>query len=996
MIQKFIHIKTIFFIVIALFIGVNGYGQLLKKVFKEEDFSGRVYISYPDSKGYLWIGTNAGLYRWDSKKLIHYTISDGLPNNEVLNIYEDSKGRLWLSTYSNQLCYVFENKIYNAENNKELMNAKVSMGTTIKEFDGKLYMGDMNTKIGNDYIETIENNRLDKLLETSDLKIVLSNIRPNLLFSANNTLWLFPSDKNIQWYYYYDFIHNKIYKKFNRVSKENYVNQIYLKGSYLLYKDFLTNKTYIYDSTFAVIDSFQMHDKNSKLFCKTNSRYFLYDSSGVYIFEEGKKTMYVDIGSEMWGQNHKAGNQYFNTGYNAYFINSKQLYNIRTLYSGNVKRLFFQNNNLFASNKNELFSLGFPERKISKEIYNDKSSLYNTYSNDNKIIFTTAKSILYYNQKTNKIEQLYPTILKSLFIEDLLGFAKADKFEYSQYNYKYSTYFKGKFMFASSIGIFIEEGSFFRQLYTKRVISFFVDSKNRIWFSTLDGNFLSTTFYPQITDNFKLKLNTEQVQINDYKEDEKGNVLLATNDGLYIYSPELKRYHIDKNTILNSNECSKLYIDADKTIWMATDMGLVHLRYYQKPNTPNRMRFERINSFSKSDGVGADIINDFIVAGDSIYIATEKGITLVVDKNYRPDTTTISININHFYVNTQEVDLDSTAQFRSDENSIGIDFSAIYFERTNRLRIYYQLIKDGDTTVVQNINESNILFQSLAYGKYTVIVNAYDADYPYIKGQSKPIVWVISPPFYKTWWFIGMVFLSLFGVFALVLYQQFKQRAAKLTYEKELSRLKLEALKAEMNPHFVFNCLNGIKDYMMQQNFEQSQYYLSVLSKLIRLALYNTKTDFVLFEDEIKFIDMYVEMEQMRFAQKFDYIKNIKDFHSGHIRVPTMILQPFFENAVRHGRIGQLPYQGKLLFEITDDDDFIKITIKDNGVGFAVAKELNKQTDSDHKSMALQIIQDRLFFYEKSYGIKILIATKDLTNEEYKTEITITLEKENL
>lgn len=182
----------------------------------------------------------------------------------------------------------------------------------------------------------------------------------------------------------------------------------------------------------------------------------------------------------------------------------------------------------------------------------------------------------------------------------------------------------------------------------------------------------------------------------------------------------------------------------------------------------------------------------------------------------------------------------------------------------------------------------------------------------------------------------------------------------------------------------------------MQQNFEQSQYYLSVLSKLIRLALYNTKTDFVLFEDEIKFIDMYVEMEQMRFAQKFDYIKNIKDFNSGHIRVPTMILQPFFENAVRHGRIGQLPYQGKLLFEITDDDDLIKITIKDNGVGFAVAKELNKQTDSDHKSMALQIIQDRLFFYEKSYGIKILIATKDLTNEEYKTEITITLEKENL
>lgn len=996
MTRKFIHIKTIFFIVIALFIKINGYGQLLKKVFKEEDFNGKVYISYPDSKGYLWIGTNAGLYRWDSQKLIHYTISDGLPNNEVLNIYEDSKGRLWLSTYSNQLCYIFENKIYNAENNKELINAKVSMGTTMKEFDGKLYMGDMNSKIRYGFVEQIESNRLNRFLQISDLRIVFSNIRPNLLFSANKTLWSFPADTIFEWYYLYDFVHNKIAGRFNRVSEENVATQIYIQGSHLLYKDYPNNKTYIYDSTFSVIDSFQMLDKNSTLFCKTNSRYFLCDSSGIFIYEDRKKTTYIDIGSEIWGQNHKAGNQYFNTSNNAYYINSKQLYNIRTLYSGNVKRLFFQNNNLLALNKKQFFSLSLPERKINKEIYNDKYNLYNTFSRDNKIIFTTAKSILYYNQKANNIEQLYPTKLKSLFIEDLLGFAKADKFEYSQYNYKYATYLKDKFMFASSVGIFIEEGDFFRQLYTKRVVCFFVDSKNRIWFSTLDGNYLSTTFYPKISDNIKLKLNTEQVQINDFKEDEKGNVLLATNDGLYIYSPELKRYHIDKNTILNSNECSKLFIDADKTIWMATDMGLVHLRYYQKPNTPSRMRFERINSFSKSDGLGADIINDFIVAGDSIYIATEKGITLVVDKNYRPDTTTIPININHFYVNTHEVDLDSIAQFRSDENSIGVDFSAVYFERTNRLRVYYQLIKDGDTTIVQNINESNILFQSLAYGKYTVIVKAYDADYPYIKGQSKPIVWAISPPFFKTWWFIGMVFLSLFSVFSLILYQQFKQRAAKLTYEKELSRLKLEALKAEMNPHFVFNCLNGIKDYMMQQNFEQSQYYLSLLSKLIRLALYNTKTDFVLFEDEIKFIDMYVEMEQMRFAQKFDYIKNINDFNSGHIRVPTMILQPFFENAVRHGRIGQLPYQGKLFFEITDEDDFVKITIKDNGVGFAIAKELNKQTDGDHKSMALQIIQDRLFFYEKSYGIKILIATKDLTNEEYKTEITITLEKENL
>jgi len=207
--------------------------------------------------------------------------------------------------------------------------------------------------------------------------------------------------------------------------------------------------------------------------------------------------------------------------------------------------------------------------------------------------------------------------------------------------------------------------------------------------------------------------------------------------------------------------------------------------------------------------------------------------------------------------------------------------------------------------------------------------------------------------------------------------------------EKDLSRFKLEALKAEMNPHFIFNCLNSIKDFILKSDIENSQYYLAQLSKLIRIALYNAKEEFISLRNELEFVSLYVELEQLRFNHQFDFVYEVENPTLLNAEIPTMILQPFFENAIRHGKIGQLDYQGKLLLKIFEEKQRIVFQILDNGIGMEESAKIKEQSHSTHKSMALGIINERIKIYNQSYGLDIEMSIVTLENSEYKTMVEI-------
>lgn len=482
--------------------------------------------------------------------------------------------------------------------------------------------------------------------------------------------------------------------------------------------------------------------------------------------------------------------------------------------------------------------------------------------------------------------------------------------------------------------------------------------------------------------------------VKQIQEDQYGNIIFTTNNGIYIHDKLAKKnYHLSSANFLSTNECNKLVIDTQNYfLWVATPAGL-HQIHYQKVN--HTMKFKLINRYFKCDGLPSDEVNDVLVSGDSVWVATSKGLSLIFDITKTPDTFKVPIYFNSIKLNESLIPASSHYEFASNQNNILVDYSAIYFQRRDRLATYYTLIRNGDT-LSKALTDNTISLVSLESGNYELQIHAYDIDYPYISGSSEKKFFRIKPPYYQTWWFWGLITICLVSILSSIIYLLYKRKKEKLEFinskmelEKDLAKFKLEALKAEMNPHFIFNCLNSIKDFILRNESEKSQYYLSRLSQLIRIALYNSKENFISLQNELEFIDIYVELEQLRFNQGFDFIKDVKNEDLLNAEIPTMMLQPFIENAIRHGKIGQMDKKGKLSITVFEEDHFIVFQIKDNGIGLIESEKIKLNSTNEHKSMAMNIIRDRIAVYNATYGLNMQLKISDIENDEFKTLIEL-------
>jgi len=156
----------------------------------------------------------------------------------------------------------------------------------------------------------------------------------------------------------------------------------------------------------------------------------------------------------------------------------------------------------------------------------------------------------------------------------------------------------------------------------------------------------------------------------------------------------------------------------------------------------------------------------------------------------------------------------------------------------------------------------------------------------------------------------------------------------KSEIEKKIVQLEMQALQAQMNPHFIFNCVNGIQYYVLANKMDEVLSYLSDFSKVVRESLSNATLRVILLEQEISFLHSYLRLEQMRFPDKFDYIIDCQKFDKGEsILIPPMLVQPFAENAVRHG-FGPIEWKGHLSIIFKKEGEaMVKCTITDNGIG---------------------------------------------------------------
>jgi tetratricopeptide (TPR) repeat protein len=229
--------------------------------------------------------------------------------------------------------------------------------------------------------------------------------------------------------------------------------------------------------------------------------------------------------------------------------------------------------------------------------------------------------------------------------------------------------------------------------------------------------------------------------------------------------------------------------------------------------------------------------------------------------------------------------------------------------------------------------------------------------------------------------------------------EKLESRGKQADLQQYVTDLEMQALRAQMNPHFIFNCLSSINRFILKNETEAASNYLTKFSRLIRTVLTNSKKPFISLEDELEMLRLYLDMEKLRFKDSFDYsITFVNSIDDGNVFVPPLLLQPFAENAIWHGLMHK-EGQGKLEIELKTDDKVLICAISDNGIGRKKASALKSKSAEKQKSMGLQITKERLALLNEEFSSETFLHIEDLFDKEGMpsgTRVTLKMNYKNL
>jgi sensor histidine kinase YesM len=220
-----------------------------------------------------------------------------------------------------------------------------------------------------------------------------------------------------------------------------------------------------------------------------------------------------------------------------------------------------------------------------------------------------------------------------------------------------------------------------------------------------------------------------------------------------------------------------------------------------------------------------------------------------------------------------------------------------------------------------------------------------------------------------------------------------KENQLRAGYEQKMINLEMQALRSQMNPHFIFNALNSIRYQIQSQQYKMASDYLMKFSKLLRLTLENSRKETISLEEELAHTKLYLEIEGQRFGEQFEYCIDIdKNIDCQEIEIPPTLLQPFTENAVKHGLMHSTKAKKQITIRVYTFEDYYTISIEDNGIGRAASQIRKQQSGLQHNSLGMQITQERIDLFTKNFGHLLNLEIEDLqaNDEPAGTRVKIT------
>lgn len=918
--------------------------------------SNETYDVYQDSKGFIWIATDNGAVKFDGENFKTFTTIDGLTDNTIFRISEDHLGRIWFMTYNRKLCYLEDGKFVPYEFNEEL-------GIALKDLSINEVITDFHLDNENKIHLCLVNFTMVTISKDGEVDVEITDKR-----SAYMKYHFSGADFNL----FYNQVKPYVQKaphhsKFNVQTKSNGIIHL------------ITRESNIYLATSKGLMLLSDHSKKIKW--SILEKYYI---TGIdFDFEGG-----------LWCSTLKNGVLYIPNPNISFFETSTVINNFIEAIVPQDSLLTFSmakngKNNWVLNVKEKSLSPylavlegeKLPNSDLSEGVKFERPVMFNNLSSPVLSIVRLKNG--YLNYFTNNSSLQVSHLLKN----EKPKFNLSESFLYKDIAGNEWFWLKGKLLGLKKSNLQIINVSK-PYNYPFKIIKPLRVSTGKLLLATTNGLYTfnedSLTVEPHLSfhefTNFR---------IQDITETNDGSLIFATKaNGIFIFQDNVTIQYSEKEGLI-SNTINKIAYDSFRNIiWIATNNGMSKL--IQK--SPLEWKAESV--ITQYDGLSSQNIRSFYFYNNYLAFTNNKGLNLVSENYLKPFAIQPILYSKGYRVNNKLYKSEKLLSLPYDSNNISLSFQAISY-KTNKSLIYeYQLLPND--SLWQKSKSSQINFNSMAPGEYTLNVRV--SNFYEVFSETQTVHFTILPAFWMTSWFytlliiLGLVFVYFVSSSSIKIYKN------QANFERTLKEMQMVSLQSKMNPHFIFNSLNSIQNYILKNEKTEANDYLLEFSALIRSILQNSELTDITLKKELETLKMYVNLEKKRIRKNFTYTEIIdSEINPNLCIIPTLLIQPYIENAIWHGKVHTNPI-GEILVRIKRANDVLYFEITDNGIGIENAEKSKVKTNG-HKSIGSVATKKRIqLLSELNNGItEVKLTELHPENSEFKgTKITFSLPYQKL
>ena len=943
-----------FTLLCLLFFNFSGFSQSPSfKYFTEGDglLTQEIYDIHEDEDGCIWLGTELGLFRYDGYEFKNFRCTDQ-KGRSISQIGEDLYGRIWCANFNGQLLYVENDtmQLFESWEQKGIIDPHL----LISVIEDKIYVickfgvFTYNLKSSTwNLLRKIENMTIYERKVVSDLEGT-----PHFFFiedkgtGFDGDFFIGKEDRIEFWPEVhaidrakYDFLINddqKILVEYS-INSPPLFFQLDNRNSYQLPTDLLGK------GQFKIR---QLSDGTIWLIGEQGAEEISISTQGV--FRTGKKVLSNEYVTDMLID--REGNYWFST-INSGLTMTRHLnfleFDHPALKAGVTSIAKDEQNYLLVGTRNgRLLKMTLDGEILSslnlkhpiKYIFSDKK--FNQVFVNAQGGFLLKQSVLKEHntlQNVKKITQYgKDTLLVSVgFLSILIG---QNELDYSYLNY------------SPLIKAFSKKypGNIFASTRVSTILVTHEKKGKTVWLGFSEGLHISNK------EEFSaVELRGERVLATDLVKGKNKHVWVATNSKgvLEVVDGEVINQYNSFNSPLPDNQVHSICVDGD-FLWIGTNNGLSKFSI-----TDNNWEV-----ISKSEGLISNQVLDFELIGDFAMILTSKGLQRIPKEFTRSKKVKPLIHLSEVLVNDSVLNKSESAIFRHDQNNFNFTFVGLNFSSQGNFSYQYRLKGQNDEWITISSENNQIRFPSILPGEYKFEVKSVNSQ-GMSSAQTASYSFEITKPFWQTWWFYLLSILVIIAIVSGFFLFRLREVNKKNQLEKEKNEIKQMLLRSQLNPHFIFNSLIAVQQYLMQKEPEDASHYLGMFSSLMRQILEYSREEYISLSDEVKMLRSYLELNKMRFQEKFNYLIEVDEkLDQEYTGIPPMFAQPFIENSLEHGLFKKEGICNQINVKFTDEpDDMVKLIIEDTGIGILDEEACSMKTDS----LATKITVERLETFKK-------------------------------